>query len=291
LGTASGSVTQTSYSAIGDSVVHDSKTYYLSKTDNGTLYEDGTSKATAVFVSTVTDRIVLDSDGTNMIGIADNGTNLAVYNLTTAASPVRVGNNIATQATGDQFCGAVGGSRVLVANDNNSLSGVVTLNSAAVDNTTAWAITSTIAANLDNASNNSTHCAMTYGGLSGDNRTFYMVIDNKTSTLLYSIIDNTTALIVSLAGTVLSTTAETLAITAVGDVPYVAVDNSTGGVLVYKTTSLTPLTQTNGSTVHGVSNTGPIDIAVAADNKTVGVAGVSAASTTTYPAVRIFYDE
>ena len=216
-GTASTVVTEaTGFSAIMDTGIHGSTLYTLTAKDNGTLTActsgSCSTSASPVFVSTVTDRIVLDSDGTNMIGIADNGTNIAVYNLTTPGTLARVDVNIVTQNTGDQFCGAVGGGRVVVFNDNES--GVVAgvLNSSGVDNTTAWEYTGAIAS-IDNTTL-TTDCSMIYGGISGDNRTFYMAIANNTSTLLYSIIDNTTALTVSLAATVSSTTADSLAIDA-----------------------------------------------------------------------------
>ena len=61
---------------------------------------------------------MLDSDNTSMICIADNGTNIAVYNLTTTVTPARVGINIITVDTTDQFCGVVGGVRALVFDDN-----------------------------------------------------------------------------------------------------------------------------------------------------------------------------
>ena len=72
-----------------DTLTHKDNTYTFTAKDIGTLTEctSGTCSTSArvVFVSTVTDRIVLDSDNTSMISIADNGTNIAVYNLTTSA--------------------------------------------------------------------------------------------------------------------------------------------------------------------------------------------------------------
>ena len=94
-----------------DTLIHKDNTYTLTAKDNDTLTEciSGTcsTSASAVLVSTVTDRIVLDSDNTSMIGIADNGTNIAVYNLTTPGTTTRVGVNIITVVTTYQFCGAV----------------------------------------------------------------------------------------------------------------------------------------------------------------------------------------
>jgi hypothetical protein len=292
LGTALTVVTEaTGFSPVMDSLIHGSTLYTLTAKDNGTLTActSGTcpTSASAVFVSTVSDRIVLDSDGTNMIGIADNGTNIAVYNLTTPGTPARVGANITTVAIGDSFCGAVGGSRVLVANDNSTDNitggGAIFFNATAIDNSTGWDTSSTVAAGLDN-STVGVNCAMTYGGISGDNRTFYMVIDNRTSTLLYSIIDNTTALTVSLAGTLASTTADNLAIaTDTNGVPYVVIDNATGGANLYRTTSLTPL--------GAVGLYGAVDVEVSSDNTKAGVAGISTDAATGYPAVRVWYNE
>ena len=293
LGTASGSVTQTTYSAISDSVVHSGKTYFLSKTDNGTLYEDGTAKQTNVFGAVVAQQIILSSDGTYLVGIADNSTNVGVFNLTGLTSSSRIGANVARDTTTDQFCGVVGNGRVIVAQDDNvtldNTSSII-LSSTSVDNDTDWEYTSTITANLDN--DTKVNCAMTYAGSSGDNNTFYLVIDNITNThnnetLVYSIVDNGTTLTPTLTGTINSTTPDSLAITASGSVPYIAVDNSSGGVSVYKTTSLTHLLPTTGSTVQGASNA-PVDIAVSCDNKTIGVVGVGSV---TNPAIRIFYDE
>jgi len=72
-----------------DPLIHKDNSDTLTAKDNGTLKEctSGTcsTSASIVFVSIVTDRIVLDSDNTIMISIADNGTNIAVYNLTTSA--------------------------------------------------------------------------------------------------------------------------------------------------------------------------------------------------------------
>ena len=268
--------------------MHGSTLYTLTAKDNGTLTActSGTcsTSASAVFVSTVTDRIVLDSDGTNMIGIADNGTNIAVYNLTTPGTPARVGINIVTATGGtSQFCGAVGGGRVVVFNDNQTTDVAGVFNSSGIDNATAWEYTGATAV-LDNATTG-VNCAMTYGGLSGDNRTFYMAVDNNTSTLLYSIIDNTTALTVSLAATKASTTAQNLAIaTDTSGVPYVVIDNATGGAILYRTTSLTD----SGS----VGLYGAVDVKVSSDNTKVGVAGISVDNAATgYPAVRVFYNE
>jgi|TARA_B110000495_G_scaffold3846_1_gene2871 hypothetical protein len=77
------------FSRIMDTLIHKDNSDTLTAKDNGTLKEctSGTcsTSASIVFVSIVTDRIVLDSDNTSMISIADNGTNIAVYNLTTSA--------------------------------------------------------------------------------------------------------------------------------------------------------------------------------------------------------------
>ena len=164
-----------------------------------------------------------------MIGIADNGTNIAVYNLTTPGTPARVGVNISTATGGtSQFCGAVGGSCVVVFNDNQTGAVAGVFNSSGVDNATAWEYTGATAA-LDNTTTG-VNCAMTYGGLSGVNRTFYMAIDNNTSTLLYTIVDNASALTVSLTTTLASTTADSLAIYADSNgIPYTVIDNATGG--------------------------------------------------------------
>ena len=111
-----------------------------------------------------------------------------------------------------------------------------------------------------------------------------MAIDNDTDTLLYSIIDNTTALTVSLAGTLASTTADNLAIaTDTNGVPYVVIDNATGGANLYRTTSLTPL--------GAVGLYGAVDVEVSSDNTKAGVAGISTDAATGYPAVRVWYNE
>ena len=131
-----------------------------------------------------------------MIGIADNGTNIAVYNLTTPSTPARVGVNIITVDTTDQFCGAVGGGRVVVFADNAAADDAYgTFNSLPIDNRTGWEYSVT-GGLFDNATANA-HCAMRYVGLSVDNRTFYMVVDNNTETSLFTIVDNTTALTVT----------------------------------------------------------------------------------------------
>jgi hypothetical protein len=61
-----------------------------------------------------------------------------------------------------------------------------------------------------------------------------------------------------------------------------AIDNNSGGTLLYRSPSLTPL----GAT--GIF--GPVDVKVSSDNKKVGVAGVSATSTL-YPPVCVWYNE
>ena len=120
-------------------------------------------------------------------------------------------------------------------------------------------------------------------------RTFFMAVDNNTTTEVLQIVDNTTNLTVSSLGTISSTTADTLAITTDGVSPFTAVDNGTSGTAVYQTT--TELAPTTGSRVFGVGTTGPVDIAIASDNSTIVVTGMSTTGTTFYPAVRVFYNE
>ena len=125
---------------------------------------------------------------------------------------------------------------------------------------------------------------MTYGRLSGDNRTFGIVVDNNTETSLFTIVDNTTALTVTGYTTFASTTADTLAIDVDGNgILYTVIDNATGGSTLYRTTSL----KRSGV----LSIFGTEDIKVSSDNKKVAVAGVSATATTTYPRVRVWYNE
>ena len=160
-------------------------TYTLTTKDNCSLTEctSGTcsTSSSAVFVSTVTDRIVLDSDNTSMIGIADNCNNIAVYNLTTPGTPARVGKNIITVDTTDQFCGVVGGVRALVFDDNATADDAYgTFNLSCIDNSIGWEYSVT-GGLFDNATAN-VHCAMTYDELSGDNRIFYMAVNNNTKT-------------------------------------------------------------------------------------------------------------
>ena len=117
-----------------------------------------------------------------------------------------------------------------------------------------------------------------------------MDVDNNTETTLFTIFDNTIPLTVTYYINVASTTADTLAIDEVGNgVPYTVIDNANanananGGVTLYRTTFLTP---------SGVlSIFGPVDVKVNYDNKKVGVAGVFATATTTYPRVRVWYNE
>jgi hypothetical protein len=90
-------------------------------------------------------------------------------------------------------------------------------------------------------------------------------------------------LTVSLVATVSSTIATNLAIDADSNgVPYIVIDNTSGAHL-YRTVSPTYL---GNSLVFGA-----VDVHVSSDDKEVGVAGVSAASSTTYPAVRVWYNE
>ena len=131
----------------------------------------------------MTDRIVLGSDNTSMIGIADNGTNIAFYNLTRRVTPARVGVNIITVDTTDQFCGVVGGVRALVFDDNATADDAYgTFNLSCIDNSIGWEYSVT-GGLFDNATVN-VYCAKTYSRLSGDNRTLYMDVDNNTETSL-----------------------------------------------------------------------------------------------------------
>ena len=128
---------------------------------------------------------------------------------------------------------------------------------------------------------------MTYAGLSGNDRTFFMAVDNNSKTEVLQIVDNTTDLTVTALGSIATTTADTLAITTDGVSPFTAVDNGTSGTAVYQTT--TYLEPTTGDKVFGVGTTGPVDIAIASDNSSIVVTGMS--SGTNYPAVRVFYNE
>jgi hypothetical protein len=321
-GTASTVVTEaTGFSAVMDSLIHGSTLYTLTAKDNGTLTActsgSCSTSSTSIFGTTVDSRIVLDSDGTNMIGIADNGTlsnaagtgiatgtdnysTINVFNLTIPGTPVRVGSSIArddntTSSVDGQFCGAVGGGRAVVFTDNQSSDMAGSFYATGMDNTTGWDLTGTTAV-LDNATAG-VSCAMTYGGISGVTRTFYMAVDNNTSTLLYSIVDNTTtsgtstgspALTVSLVKTVANTTAESdLAIDAdSAGVPYMVIDNATGGAILYRSITAEHL---GALGIHG-----PLDVAVGASDIKVGVAGIStdaAAGTDGYPRLRVWYKE
>jgi len=329
------------FSTMMDTVQHGDTLYVISAKDNGTLTACGSSgcatSATTVFVAgrgnsatapavnfVVGNQIILDSDGTNMIGIADNATKIAAYNLTIPGTPAKIGSDITTVSSTDQWCGAVGGGRALVANDNASgvwTTGVttediddnttITFNSTGVDNTTGWDLTSTITHNIDNTTVG-VNCSMTYAGMVGTTRTFYMVIDNNTATALYSITDNTTTsgtsigsptMKVTWIGTVAATTAESLAIDADSNgVPFFAIDNGTYGATLYRGAVAAPVrlglaqsggqSNVRGSTlVFGGVGASTIDVQVSSDDKKVGVAGFSTTGTTFYPAVRIWYED
>ena len=311
-------------SGIMDSDLLGSTLYTLTSKDNGTLYTctsgTCTTAATGIFATGAVDgatdidsQIVVDSDGTNIIGIADNSTNLAVYNLTTAATPVRVGVNISTSQASDGFCGAVGGGRVVVANDNSTLlvpQDTITVNSTAIDNTTGWDFATLLQNKIDNSTargHDIGNCVMTYGGLtslanSDSAQTFFMLIDNNTTTALYSIVDNQTlalssathtgALTVTFIGTVSASTAENMAITAdtTNSWPYIAIDNKTGGVSLWRA----PLLDNGSYQIEYLGSPGmygPVSIEVNSDNSKVGVAGIYTDAAAGYPDVRIFYTE
>ena len=107
-----------------------------------------------------------------------------------------------------------------------------------------------------------------------------MVGDNNTETSLFTILDNTTALTVIGYTSVANTTTDTLAIDVdVNGIPYTVIDNANGSATLYRITSLTPSGEQ--------SIFEPDDVKVSSDNKKVGVAGVSATTTTTYPRVRV----
>ena len=305
LGSASSAITEsTDFSPDRDATVFNSKTYVLSGKDNGTLYEDGTSVATNIFGAAIEDQVILSTDGTNLIGIADNDSNVAVRNLTTPASPAIIGANLTrTSGTPDPFCGAVGDGRALVAiNDNQSLDNAssILVSSTDIDNATGWDIsTTTISASLDN--DTSIDCAMAYAGSSGDNRTVWLAVDNTTdapantpgNTIVYKLIDNGTAVTSSQYANLTSTVAQSLNMFIYSETLYLAVDNLTGGALVYKDngTALNLLTSSEDP-VYGAANT-PVDIAVSSDGKKIAVAGYTDNGTAamSYPALRIFYDE
>jgi len=218
LGTASTKLTESAgFTGIMDSVQNGSTLYILTAKDNGTLTACTSSScatsSSIIFKEEVSSRIILDSDGTNMIGIADNGTQIQAYNLTTPGTPAIMGTALLTQTlaaanAGDngygQFCGAVGGGRVVVVTDNQSGVQPFVVYTTGVDNSTAWELTESsgiLTEGIDNTTATGgagwagPHCAMTYAGSSGTpnfDKTFYMVMDNNTATLLYSIVDNTT---------------------------------------------------------------------------------------------------
>ena len=103
---------------------------------------------------------MLDSDYTSMIGIADNGTNIYVYNLTTPGTSARTGLNIITVDTTDQFCSAVVGGRVEVFADNATADDAYgTFNSLGIDNKTGWEYSLT--GGLFDDTTDNVHCAMT----------------------------------------------------------------------------------------------------------------------------------
>jgi hypothetical protein len=265
-----------------------------------------------------------------MIGILDNATQLAgalpfdnrssihVFNLTVPGTPVQVGSAIprddnASRADLDsQFCGAVGGGRVLVFTDNQSNSGAANATSAAyggarlyatgIDNATGWDFNQSFGSTgiFDN-STAEINCAMTYGGITGVTRTFYMVVDNNSDAaatqegfVLYTITDNTTVSGTGSLGATLTVSVstinreprvESLAIDVDSNgVVYTVIDNSSGAYLYTGSTTMVEL----GAAI-GVF--GPVDVKVSSDDKKVGVAGFATQSTNTYPAVRIWYNE
>ena len=72
-----------------------------------------------------------------MIDIADKGTNIAFYNLAIPDTSDRVGVNIITIDTTNQFCGAVVGGRAVVFADNATAEDAYgTFNSSGIDNST-----------------------------------------------------------------------------------------------------------------------------------------------------------
>ena len=228
-----------------------------------------------------------------------------VRNLTVPGTPTQVGSLIRiddfSQQSGftgkpnSQFCGAVGGGRVVVFTDNQSSDMAGKFYATGIDNTTAWDLTGSTVDVLDNATPG-VSCAMTYGGITGVTRTFYMVVDNNTSTLLYSIVDNTTtsglsagspAMTVSLLATSATTTPDSLAIDADSSgVPYFAVDEAAVGTQLFRGAAAEAL-----GPVTGISIWGPVDVKVSSDDKQVGVAGDSTDGANTFPAVRVWYNE
>ncbi len=338
-------------SAVMDSVKHGSALYILSGNDNGTLRACSssgcTTSASNIFATGRSNpnqigfgamgNIILDSDGTNMIAIADNSTVIGVVNLTVPGTPAVVGGDITTVSANDQFCGAVGGGRVMVFHDNatgqrrDATSAVAAVDNSTVffrstpiDNTTAWEVSLVDVWALDNGTRNGpadhgsnlqanntygTHCAMTYGGLTevvtgsaghtaghtGDNRTFYMVIDNNTSTLLYTIVDNTSHIILTgeleINDGTSPTTAEHLAIdTDSTGVPYVVIDNKTNGAVMFGTTAMSLFPNVEHD-LEALGIWGAVDIKVSSDNKKIGVVGMSTPGPRSIPTIRIFYDE
>lgn len=315
LGTALTMVTETptGFSAIMDTVQHGTTLYVLTAKDNGTLTACGTSgcarSSYQIFgnQNDVDSQIILDSDGSKMIGIADNATNIAVYNLTAPGTPVRVGNNIVTTNAVNQFCGAVGGGHVVVAFDNQTASaqsdinrtqkdnGSITFKMTNIDNTTGWHASVAYPAALTNTGTVFPNCAMTFLSKvtdpKGDNATFIMAIDNNTQTLLFSILatnanqTGAASLIPTHIGTIAATTATSLAIDADSlGIPYLVIDNATGGAQLYRSVSATHL--------GAVGLFGAVDVKVSIDDKEVGVVGISVDSAATgYPAVRVWYNE
>ena len=199
--------------ATRDVTQHSGTNYILTATDNGTLYtvSSGTPSSTATDVfnqAAVNNHLELHSDGTNMIALADNSSNLTaninVYNLTTQASPARVGSQSSVSGGGiGRLCGSVANSSVIIAHDNSTdNTSNIFLSSTPIDNTTGWEYTSTISASLDNTSTvgdaNQQYCAMA-GFDVGSKAHFYLAIDNtsdstggaaSTGFTVYRIIDN-----------------------------------------------------------------------------------------------------
>ena len=217
--------------ATRDVTQHSGTNYILTATDNGTLYtlSSGTPSSTATEVfnqAAVNNHLELHSDGTNMIALADNSSNLTaninVYNLTTPASPARVGSQLSVSGGGiGRFCGSVANSSVIIAHDNSTdNTSNIFLSSTPIDNTTGWEYTSTITASLDNTSTvgdaNQQYCSMV-GFDVGNSAHFYLAIDNNTdattpNVAVYRIVDNGSAIASSTLIGNLTYTADSLSI-------------------------------------------------------------------------------
>ena len=123
-------------------------------------------------------------------------------------------------------------------------------------------------------------------------------MDNTTAaaagnTIVYKLIDNGTAVTSSQYANLTSTVAQSLNMFIYSETLYLAVDNLTGGALVYKDngTALNLLTSSEDP-VYGDKDT-PVDIAVSSDGKKIAVAGYTdnGSAAMSYPALRVFYDE